>query len=95
VLQQLKSIRNLPVFYWSAEPGAAEVDFLIQLEGDVIPIEVKAAENLQAKSLKSYYARYTPEFSVRTSMSDFRIDEWLTNIPLYMISEISGILQQE
>ncbi len=95
VLQQLKSIRHLPVFYWSAEPGAAEVDFVIQLDGAVIPVEVKAAENLQAKSLKSFYARYAPKISVRTSMSDFRVDEWLTNIPLYMISAIPDILQQE
>jgi predicted AAA+ superfamily ATPase len=94
VLQQLKAINDLPVFYWSAETGEAEVDFLIQLEGNVVPIEVKAEENLQAKSLKSYYKRYAPEFSVRTSMSDFRIDDWLTNIPLYMIGSIKDIIQR-
>ena len=92
VLQQLKTIRDLPVFYWSAETGEAELDFLVQPEGDVIPIEVKAEENLQAKSLKSFYKRYSPKISVRTSMSDFRIDEWLINIPLYMIGAIKDVL---
>jgi predicted AAA+ superfamily ATPase len=94
VLQQLTAIGDPPVFYWSSETGEAEVDFLVQLEGNVIPIEVKAEENLQAKSLKSYYKRYAPEFSVRTSMSDFRIDDWLTNIPLYMIGSIKDIVQR-
>ncbi len=94
VLQQLKTIRDLPVFYWSAETGEAELDFLVQLEGDVSPIEVKAEENLQAKSLKSFYKRYVPKKSVRTSMSDFRIDEWLTNIPLYMIGAINDLIKE-
>jgi len=94
VLQQLKAINDLPVFYWSTEAGEAEVDFIIQLDGNVVPVEVKAEENLQAKSLKSYYKRYAPEFSVRTSMSDFRIDDWLTNIPLYMIASIKDIIQR-
>jgi hypothetical protein len=94
VLQQLKAINDLPVFYWSTDAGEAEVDFIIQLDGSAVPVEVKAEENLQAKSLKSYYKRYAPEFSVRTSMSDFRIDDWLTNIPLYMIASIKDIIQR-
>jgi hypothetical protein len=94
VLQQFKAIGGLPVFYWSAEAGEAEVDFVIQVDGNAVPIEVKAEQNLQAKSLKSYYKKYAPEFSIRTSMSDFRIDHWLTNIPLYMIGSIKDIIQQ-
>ena len=88
VLQQLKSIPDLPIFYWSAETAVAEIDFVTQLSGKVIPIEVKAEENLHAKSLRSYSQRYDPEIALRISMSDFREEDWLINIPLYAISTI-------
>jgi len=83
VLQQLKNYENIPVYYWSTEKSSAEIDFLVQFAGNVIPVEVKAEENLQAKSLKSYKQQYKPAVSIRTSMSDYRIDDWLTNLPLY------------
>lgn len=85
VLQQLKSCENLSIYYWSTEKSGAEVDFMVQHGENVIPIEVKAEENLQAKSLKSFYQQYKPAVSVRTSMSDYRTDDWLTNLPLYAI----------
>ena len=85
VLQQLKTIEELPVYYWSSEKSTAEIDFLVQFSENVIPIEVKAEENLQAKSLKSFHLQYKPSISIRTSMSDYRIDQWLTNLPLYAI----------
>lgn len=85
VLQQLKSCENLSVYYWSTEKSGAEIDFMVQHGENVIPIEVKAEENLQAKSLKSFYQQYKPAVSVRTSMSDYRMDDWLTNLPLYAI----------
>lgn len=85
VLQQLKSCGNLSIYYWSTEKSSAEIDFMVQHEENVIPIEVKAEENLQAKSLKSFYQQYKPAVSIRTSMSDYRTDEWLTNLPLYAI----------
>jgi len=85
VLQQLMCRQELSIHYWSTEKSTAEVDFIIQFEGKVIPIEVKAEENLQSKSLKSYFQQYNPSVSIRTSMSDYRIDNWLTNIPLYAI----------
>jgi predicted AAA+ superfamily ATPase len=87
VLQQLKTKKKLPIYYWSNDKSTAEIDFLIQLDGEIIPIEVKAQENLQAKSLKSYYQQFNPKTSIRTSMSDFRIDDWLTNVPLYAIGD--------
>ena len=65
---------------------------MIQHKDLVIPIEVKYAENLQAKSLKSFYAKYANPISVRTSLSDFRYDGWLVNIPLYSIYFIEEIL---
>lgn len=88
VLQQLIVHRDMSVYYWSADGGAAEVDFLVQKSGKVIPVEVKAAENLQAKSLKGYCQKYKPETAVRTSMSDYRQEEWMTNIPLYAIGQL-------
>lgn len=85
VLQQLKSCESLSIYYWSTEKSGAEIDFMVQHGENVIPIEVKAEENLQAKSLKSFYQQYKPPVSIRTSMSDYRTDEWLTNLPLYAI----------
>jgi predicted AAA+ superfamily ATPase len=83
VLQQLKSIDQLPIYYWSAEKATAEIDFLIQYQNHIIPIEVKAAENLKAKSLKTYHQKFSPEISIRTSLSDYRKEDWLVNLPLY------------
>lgn len=88
VLQQLVTLPELAIYYWSAEKSSGEVDFLVQHAGKVIPIEVKAEENLQAKSLKSFYARYSPDLTIRTSMSDYRKEEWLLNLPLYAITEL-------
>lgn len=85
VIQQLKSCENLPVYYWLSEKSLSEIDFIVQYTGNVIPIEVKSEENLQAKSLKSFQQQFQPTISIRTSMSDFRIDNWLTNLPLYTI----------
>lgn len=85
VLQQLRSCENVSVFYWSAEQSVAEIDFVVQYGQNIIPIEVKAEENLQAKSLKSFYQQYHPPVSIRTSMSNYRTDDWLTNWPLYAI----------
>lgn len=91
VLQQLTTIPDLVIYYWSAERSTAEIDFLVQHSGGVIPIEVKAEENLQAKSLKVFCQKYSTELAIRTSMSDFRKDDWLTNLPLYAISEIAKL----
>ncbi|MBL7967491.1 MAG: ATP-binding protein [Prolixibacteraceae bacterium] len=92
VLQQLASIRDMVIYYWSAERSIAEIDFLIQYSGEVVPIEVKAEENLQAKSLKAFCKKYSPQTAIRTSMSDFRKEDWLTNLPLYAIGELTEIL---
>jgi predicted AAA+ superfamily ATPase len=91
VSQQLRSIFDIPVYYWSAERSTAEVDFLIQQDGRVIPVEVKAEENLQAKSLKVFSEKFTPEISVRISMSDYRKEKSLTNLPLYAISLLGNL----
>ncbi|MCK4662489.1 MAG: ATP-binding protein [Bacteroidales bacterium] len=91
VLQQLVTEKEFNVYYWSAEKSTAEIDFLIQYKGRIIPVEVKAEENLQAKSLKMFCQKYNPQQAVRTSMSDYRKENWLTNVPLYAINELKGI----
>jgi predicted AAA+ superfamily ATPase len=90
VLQQLMSNENMAIYYWSAEKAESEVDFVIQISGKIIPIEVKAEENLQAKSLRVYCEKYHPEVAIRTSMSDFRRESWLVNLPLYTIGYVAG-----
>ena len=59
----------------------------------MIPIEVKAEENLKAKSLKAFWEKYQPQYAVRTSMSDYREQEWMTNIPLYAINWIRKYME--
>jgi predicted AAA+ superfamily ATPase len=85
VLQQLKNRQDTQVFYWSSETSRGELDFVIQFNDRIIPIEVKAEENLKAKSLKSFYEKFNPAVSVRISTSDYRKESWLVNIPLYAI----------
>jgi hypothetical protein len=91
VLQQLIASKEITPFYWSAERSDGEIDFVFQLGKAVIPLEVKASENLQAKSLKSYVSRYKPNYALRTSLSDYRKEDWLTNLPLYAINTITAI----
>ena len=94
VLQQFKSIDDMVTYYWTPNEGIAEIDFLIQISGCVIPVEVKAAENLKAKSLRSFQDKYHPSFSVRTSMSDYREELTMTNIPLYAVGLINDLIHK-
>ncbi len=95
VLCQLKECTDLDIFYWSSDTSTSELDFIAQIGRDNVPIEVKANENLQAKSLKYFVQKYNTQFNVRTSMSDYRKDDWLTNIPLYCIANIERIKEKE
>lgn len=92
VLAELKENLNALTFYWSSEKSSCEIDFIIQIGKNNVPIEVKANENLQAKSLKSFVQRYNTKMNVRTSMSDYRKEEWLINIPLYLIGELERLI---
>ena len=92
VLCQLKECTNLDVFYWTSDSGIAEVDFITQIGKNNVPIEVKSNENLQSKSLKTFVEKYNSKINVRTSMSDFRKEDWLINIPLYSIGNIISIV---
>ncbi|MBA7469743.1 hypothetical protein ES707_05016 [subsurface metagenome] len=95
VLQQFKCEKLLPIFYWSAETGISEIDFIIQIDNRIIPVEVKASENLRAKSIKIYKEKYSPEISIRLSMSDYRNEGWLINLPLYALPALPEILSQK
>ena len=88
VAQELRCCLSQTPCYWSAEHATAEVDFVFQHQSGIYPLEVKAEENLKAKSLKVYSEKYTPAIAIRSSMSDYRHDEWLLNLPLYGISRI-------
>jgi len=92
VYQQLNNTNEYVIYYWSAERSTSEIDFLVQYNGLIVPIEVKAEENLQAKSLKVYLEKFSPTVSIRTSMSDFRKQDWLINLPLYAISELKNFM---
>jgi uncharacterized protein len=92
VAQSFLTQNKFQVYYWTSERARAEVDFILQIEDQIYPVEVKAEENLQAKSLKVYKDKFNPLICFRTSMSDFRHQDWLVNIPLYSISEILKVL---
>lgn len=83
VLQQLKSLPRTFVYYYSNDNSTLEIDFVVQHDAHVIPIEVKAEENLRAKSLRQFVTDNTGLHGVRFSMSDYREQDWLTNVPLW------------
>lgn len=91
VLQQLITLNNIETYYWTNDRGSAEIDFLVDTGDEIVPIEVKAETNLKAKSLKSYYEKFSPEISIRTAMTDYKKEEWLLNIPLWAIE----VLEEE
>lgn len=88
VLQQFKTIKGLDIYYWTADRGTAEVDLVIDTGADVIPVEVKAEVNLQAKSLKVYRDKFQPKLSIRTSMADHKQEDRLLNLPLWGIETV-------
>jgi predicted AAA+ superfamily ATPase len=85
VCQQL--IIKTGLYYWSSN-NTAEIDFILQNKNEVIPIEVKAEENLKSKSLKLFVEKFENKNAIRTSMSKYRKENWITNIPLYAIETL-------
>ncbi len=88
VCQQFKTIKDLGLYYYTNGRGSCEVDFVIDTDEQIVPVEVKAEVNLKAKSLKTYREKFNPEISVRTSMSDYKKEDRLINLPLYAAEEI-------
>lgn len=91
VCQQLKTIENLGVYYYTNDRGSCEVDFVVDTGEQIIPVEVKAEVNLRAKSLKTYQEKFSPDVSVRMSMTDYKKEDWLINLPLYAIEYITKL----
>ena len=85
VMSQLVAACESSIFYYSND-AKLEIDFLIQHEGKVVPIEAKAEENLRSKSLVTFVSSHKGVHGWRFSMSDYREQEWMTNIPLYAVS---------
>jgi predicted AAA+ superfamily ATPase len=85
VIQQFKAAEIDYIGYWTNERSTAEVDFVIQNEGEIIPVEVKTTENLKAKSFKVFCEKYNSKTAIRTSLSNYKQESWLTNVPLYLI----------
>lgn len=75
--------RNRELYYWQVNSGMYEVDFLINIDGNIIPIEVKASDNVTSKSLNYYVKRYKPEYSIRISSKNFGFNNNIKSIPLY------------
>lgn len=86
VAQQLKT-SDRELYYYSTENSSGEIDFVIQQEMRCIPIEVKAEENLRARSLRAFCDKYKPEIAIRSSMSNYREQDWMVNVPLYVLDK--------
>lgn len=85
VLSELLATQKSPVFYYSTSESTVEIDFMLQKDEAVIPIEVKSAENLQSKSLRTFVSKHPGMKGVRFSLSPHRTQEWMQNVPLYGI----------
>ena len=88
VCQQLKTIEDLGVYYYTNDRGSCEIDFIVDTGEQIIPVEVKAETNLRAKSLKTYQEKFAPEIAVRASMADFKKEDRIVNLPLYAVEQI-------
>ena len=90
VCQQLETIEDLGIYYYTNDRSSCEIDFVVDTGEQIVPIEVKAETNLRAKSLKTYRERFEPELSVRTSIADYKKEDWLLNLTLYAIENITA-----
>jgi len=95
VFQELRHSLDKKTYYWSNENGDAEIDFLTQdSNGNIIPVEVKSGINLRAKSLSFFVEKYSPKYSVRTSLADYKVNapNNIIDMPLYAVAKIRNIL---
>lgn len=85
VAQSLQSLSDRELYYWKSEGGTAEVEFILQREDGICPLEVKSGINPRSKSLRSYDEKYHPRHLVRTTLLNLRRDGRIVNIPLYAL----------
>lgn len=83
VASQLVAL-NHSLHYW-CNNNTPEVDFIIQINDQVIPVEVKSSNNTKAKSLRIYINKYKPEYSIKISSKNFGFENKIKNIPLYAV----------
>lgn len=93
ICQELKANYQSAIFYWGRDKATAEVDFLIQCDGNIVPIEVKSDIHTQSKSLSVYIKENNPKYAVRTSLKNYGIKDNLYSIPLYMIGYFKNFLK--
>lgn len=86
VAQELHAA-GYPLYYFATARSTGEIDFMLQGDLDCVPIEVKAEQNLRARSLRAFCDKYKPGMTIRSSMSNYKQEDWLTNVPLYMLAE--------
>jgi len=94
VCQELKALGDLGIYYYTNERNSCKVDFVIDTGSDIIPLEVKAEVNLKAKSLKTYNEKYSSKLAIRTSMANYRKEDWLINLPLYSVNQIKEVIKE-
>lgn len=87
VLQQLVANTEYTPYYFTETKSEGEIDFLIQKGTNIVPIEVKAEENMKAKSLRVYCDKFKPQMAIRTSMSNYREQDWMVNVQLYILDK--------
>ncbi len=85
VMQQLRLNKGRYIGYWTNERSTSEVDFVIQEEGKIIPVEVKSGENLRSKRYRLFCEKYKPSKAIRTSLTNYKEEDWMTNLPLYAL----------
>lgn len=86
VAQELHAA-GYPLYYFATARSTGKIDFMLQGDLDCVPIEVKAEQNLRARSLRAFCDKYRPGMAIRSSMSNYKQEDWLTNVPLYMLAE--------
>jgi hypothetical protein len=83
----------LDTYYWSNPSGRAEVDFILDTGNRIVPLEVKVAQNLRSKSLRTFKDKYDPEKTVRTALVGYKQEDWFTNLPLWAVEYLMKAIQ--
>ena len=88
VHQQLLCDTKFTPYYYGTEKATFEQDFLLQMDMNPVPIEVKAETNVHSQSLKAFYDKYHPDKSIRLSLLPYKEQEWMINVPLYAVCNL-------
>ena len=95
VLAELKSQHYDAVAYYVNDKNTAEVDFIVEDRGEIIPLEVKSGVNTKAKSLRAYREKFSPLVALRTSPLPYIEHEWVINIPLYALTKMRAVIDTQ